>query len=61
MKIYYTDENGNVTAWVEQGGKRAYEASAYSLEMAVGRLVYALSQRDDPKAEPSVIIEERKG
>ena len=59
MTIYYTEHGSTVTAWIEQKGVRVYEASGNSLEMAVGRLVYALSQRDDPAAAPKVIIEEK--
>ena len=58
MIIHYSEDGREVTAWVEKGGVRIEEASGYSLEMAVGRLVYALSQRDDPKAEPHVEIVE---
>ena len=59
MTIYYSEQGRTVTAWIEQGGVRVYEASGSSLELAVGRLVYALSQRDDPQAKPRIRIVEK--
>ena len=59
MTIYYSQKGRTVTAWIEQGGVRVYEAGGSSLEMAVGNLVYALSQRDDPDATPHVEIVEK--
>jgi hypothetical protein len=60
MTIYVTHKGNVWTAWIQRrDGTRIYEASGNSLELAVGRLVYALSQRDDPAAKPRVRIVEK--
>ena len=58
MTIHYSQKGGTVTAWIVKDGERVYEASGDSLELAVGRLIYALSQRDDPAAKPHFAIVE---
>jgi hypothetical protein len=59
MKIYCSTKGDTVTAWIEDHGKRVWEADGDTLELAVGRLIYALSQRDDPNATPKVEIVEK--
>ena len=59
MTIFYSQKGRTVTAWIEQNGVRVFEASGSSLELAVGRLVYALSQSDDPQLKPHVAIVEK--
>ena len=58
MTIHWATDEGMITAWIERNGLRVYAASGYSLEIAIGRLVYALSQRDDPEGQPHVEIVE---
>ena len=59
MTIHYWTTGRTVTAWIERDGVRVWEASGDSLELAIGRPVYALSQRDDPGATPHVEIVEK--
>ena len=59
MTIYYSQQGRTVTAWIEQGGVRVYEASGDSLAEAGWRLVEALANRDDPQAKPCVRIVEK--
>ena len=60
MTFYYSQDSDAVTAWIEHNGVDVYEASGGSLETALGNLVYALSQRDDPKATPIIRVVEKK-
>jgi hypothetical protein len=51
--IVYCSKKGRVwTAWIEEDGKRIWEASGSSQKDAIWNLFYALSQRDDPNAKP---------
>lgn len=59
MTIHYSTTGRTVTAWIERDGVRVWEASGDSLELAIGRLIYSLSQRDDPNAKPHVEIVEK--
>jgi hypothetical protein len=58
MTIHYELQGRTVTAWLERKGVRIAEASGNSLEMAIGRLIYELSQRDDPAATPRLRVVE---
>jgi hypothetical protein len=58
MTIHYSQKGRTVTAWLERKGVRIAEASGNSLEMAIGRLVYAFSQGDDPAATPRIRVVE---
>jgi hypothetical protein len=59
MTIYCSKQGGTVTAWIEQGGVRVYEASGDSLAEAGWRLIEALANRDDPQAKPRIVIVEK--
>ena len=52
MIVHWSKKGRVYTAWLEENGKRIWEASGPSLKDAVWNLFYALSQRDDPDAKP---------
>ena len=59
MTIHVTHKGDVWTAWIQRrDGGRICEASGGSLELAVGRLVYTLSQGDDPARLRVRIVEE---
>ena len=60
MNYYCTLENGTYVVWIGTRTKRVFGASGPTVEVAWGRLMYALSQRDDPKAKPRVRLVEVK-
>jgi hypothetical protein len=56
MTFYYSVRDSTYTVWIEYQGTKTYEASGNSLEMALGNLVYALSQGDDPNRKPLIKV-----
>ncbi len=61
MIIYFSVTGSQTTAWIEKDGVRVWEASGDSLADAGQRLIEALANRDDPKAEPKVILKQIGG
>ena len=60
MTYFCTHQDNVWTVWIGTRTHRVYEASDPSLELAMGKLAYALSQRDDPNARPYVHLVEVK-
>jgi hypothetical protein len=58
MTIHHAGVGRKHVAWLEVNGERTWEAEGTTEANAIFNLLYALTQRDDPKAKPAFKIVE---
>jgi len=59
MTIYFSSLEKGFKVWITRRGITIDESDGETIEMALGNLIYALSQGDDPDRIPRIVLKEK--